>query len=97
MERTGLADGLPVILERRHVVAAHCRALTDAEVPGVTYKVWEGRFHLDVEGAEQSIRAANLRSEEAKPLGTHQDTAAPLLTLGGFMRGHLPWWFERTW
>jgi GntR family transcriptional regulator len=96
MERVRLADGLPVILERRHVVASHCRILTDADVTGSIYKVWKEQFNLDVEGAEESIRAVNIRREEAKLLGTYPDTAALLVTSVGFMSGHVPLWFERT-
>jgi len=96
MQRVRLADGLPVILERRHVVASHCRTLTDADVTGSIYRVWKEQFNLDVEGAEESIRAVNLRREEAKLLGTYPDTAALLVTSVGFMRGHVPLWFERT-
>jgi DNA-binding GntR family transcriptional regulator len=76
MERVRLADGLPVILERRHVVASHCRTLADADLTGSIYKVWKEQFNLDVEGAEESIRAVNIRREETKLLGTYPDTAA---------------------
>ena len=38
----------------------------------------------------------NLRREEAKTLGTRQNTAGLLVTSVGFLRGHAPLWFERT-
>jgi GntR family transcriptional regulator len=96
MERLRLADGLPVILERRHIVAAHCRSLQKSDVTGSLYKTWKERFDFDVEGAEQSIRAVNLRRDEAETLGTRQNTAGLLITSVGFLRGHEPLWFERT-
>ena len=96
MERLRLADGLPVIFERRHIVAAHCKTLKKDDVRGSLYKVWKERYNLDVEGAEQSIRAVNIRREEATTLGTRQNAAALLVTSVGFLREHEPLWFERT-
>jgi GntR family transcriptional regulator len=96
VERLRLADGLPVILERRYVIAAHCRTLKTSDVRGSLYKVWKEQYNLDVQGAEQSIRAVNLRREEARALGTRQNTAGLLVTSVGFLTGHAPLWFERT-
>jgi len=96
MERLRLADGLPVIFERRHIVAAHCKTLKKEDVGGSLYKVWNGRYNLDVEGAEQSIRAVNMGREEATTLGTRQNAAGLLVTSVGFLRGRKPLWFERT-
>lgn len=96
LERLRLADELPVILERRHVIAAHCPTLKASEVQGSLYKAWKEQYKLDVEGAEQSIRAVNLGHEEAKALGTRQNTAGLLVTSVGFLVGREPLWFERT-
>lgn len=96
VERVRLADGLPVILERCHVVTAHCRTLTRDDVAGSLYQVWKGRYGLEVEGAEESIRAVNIGREDARAMGTRQNTAGLLVTSVGFMRGRVPLWFERT-
>jgi GntR family transcriptional regulator len=96
LQRLRLADDLPVILERRYIVAAHCPTLQKSEVEGSLYKTWKKRYSLDVEGAEETIRAVNLRGEEAKLLGTRQNAAGLLVTSVGFLRGHDPLWFERT-
>jgi len=96
IERLRLADGLPVIFERRHIVSAHCRALRKIDVQGSLYGIWKDLYHLDVEGAEQSIRAVNLNRDEARTLGTRQNTAGLLITSLGFLKGRVPLWFERT-
>jgi len=96
VERLRLADGLPVILERRYIVAAHCPTLKTNDVRGSLYKVWKAQYNLDVEGAEQNIRAVSLRREEARVLRTRQNTAGLLVTSVGFLSGHRPLWFERT-
>jgi GntR family transcriptional regulator len=96
LERLRLADGLPVILERRHIAARYCPALRPSDVAGSLYRVWKERYRLDVEGAEESIRAVNIRRGEATLLGARQNTAGLLVTSVGFLRGHEPLWFERT-
>jgi len=96
VERLRLADDLPVIFERRHVVAAYCPAMKKSDIEGSLYKLWTERYNLDIEGAEQSIRAVSIRREDAKTLGTRQNTAGLLVTSVGFLRGHAPLWFERT-
>jgi GntR family transcriptional regulator len=96
MERLRLADGLPVILERRHIVSKHCPTLNKSDVQGSLYGIWKDLYNLDVEGAEQSIRAVSLNHDEAKSLGTRQNTAGLLITSRGYLVGHDPLWFERT-
>jgi GntR family transcriptional regulator len=96
VERLRLADDLPVILERRHIIARHCPSLKNSDVAGSLYKVWKEQCNLDVEGAEETIRAVNIGRGEAKALGTRQNTAGLRVTSVGFLRGHQPLWFERT-
>jgi len=96
MERLRLADALPVILERRYVVASLGRKLKESDSRGSLSKTWKDRFNLDVEGAEATIRAFNLLKEEARILGTRQNAAGLLITSVGFLRGRKPLWFERT-
>lgn len=96
LERLRLADALPVILERRYILLALCPDLKTEDVKGSLYRVWRDAYNLDIEGAEQSIRAVNLNREEAKLLGTRQSTAALLVSSVGYLRGHSPLWFERT-
>jgi GntR family transcriptional regulator len=96
MERLRLADGKPVILERRHIVTSYCPTLKKSDVQGSLYAAWKDLYNLDVEGAEQSIRAVNLNPDESKTLAARQNTAGLLVTSLGFLKGHTPLWFERT-
>ncbi len=96
LERLRLADGLPVILERRHIAVRYCPRLNANDLGGSLYKVWKERYKLEVEGAEETIRAVNIRRSEATVLGTRQNTAGLLITSVGYLLGHVPLWFERT-
>ena len=67
IERLRLADGVPVILERRFVVAEFCPGLRRQDVAGSLYALWTGRLRLEIAGADQSIRAVALRGRDAGP------------------------------
>lgn len=96
LERLRLADSLPVILERRHIAARYCPRLNARDLGGSLYRVWKERYHLEVEGAEETIRAVNIRRSEAVVLHTRQNTAGLLITSVGYLVGHEPLWFEKT-
>lgn len=96
MERLRLADGLPVILERRFVAGARCPGLRRDRVGGSLYELWTKRYGLEIAGAEETIRAASLRGAEARLLGVRPGAAALEVTALGFLRGGEPLWWERT-
>jgi len=96
LERLRLADGMPVILERRYVVAEHCPALTEAEAAGSLYAAWVQKYQLPIEGADESIRAVNIRGSDARALRVRDGSAGMLVTSTGYLSGRRPLWFERT-
>jgi len=96
MERLRVADEIAVILERRYVVGAHCPYLSEADAAGSIYAVWTGRYNLEIEGADQSIRAVNITGPDARILSVREGAAGLLVTSVGYLDEHRPLWFERT-
>lgn len=96
MERLRMADGLPVILEKRYIVAAHCPDLTAEDVRGSLYRIWTERYGLTIEGADERIRAVNARGADARALKLRDGAAGMLIHSVGCMTGHRPLWSERT-
>lgn len=96
MERLRLADDLPVILEKRYVVVRHCPGLTREDVSGSLYKVWTERHNLDIEGADERIRAVNAQGADARALKLRDGAAAMLIQAEGFLAGGSLLWSERT-
>ncbi len=96
VERLRLADNLPVILERRYIVAEFCPGLTQADLEGSIYALWTNRYHLEVEGADERIRAVHLRGAEARALRVRDGAAGLLIRSVGYLKGARPLWFERT-
>lgn len=96
MERLRLADGLPVILEKRYVVAEYCPDLTAEDVRGSLYSVWTQRYYLPIEGADESIRAVNTRGADARLLKLRDGAAGMLIRSVGHLTGNRPLWSERT-
>jgi GntR family transcriptional regulator len=93
--RLRLADESPVILERRHVVAARGPKLSRAEWAGSLYAAWTEKG-LSIAGARQTIRAVNLAAEDARLLGARRGAAALLVLSTGYLTGDLPLWHEQT-
>jgi len=96
VERLRLADGLPVILERRHFVAGLCPGLHESDLAGSIYQLWRERFFLNIAGAEQTIRAVNVQGQDAELLRLQPGAASLLNTSTGFLEGRRCLWFEQT-
>ncbi len=96
MERLRLADGVPVIHERRWVPCELCRGLTRRELNGSIYTFWTARLGLSIGGADQLIRSVNIRAPESVLLGVRSGAAGFLVTATGYLADGRPLWSERT-
>ena len=96
LERVRLADGQPVIYERRHIVARFCSGMTKADAKGSLYGFWTTKCRLTISGADESIRAVNASPAQALVLGIKPNTACLLVIATGFMEGGIPLWHEET-
>lgn len=94
-ERLRLADGVPFILERRHVVARLCPGLTRKKLEGSLYALFVRTYGLTVTTAHQTIRAVSLPAADAARLGVPAGAAALWVrAVGSTDRG--PLWIEDT-
>jgi GntR family transcriptional regulator len=96
VERLRLADNVPVILERRYIVEQYCPDLTRADLAKSLYGIWTERYRLTIEGADERIRAVNLRGAEARALQVRDGSAGLLIHSAGYLAGGKPLWSERT-
>jgi GntR family transcriptional regulator len=96
MVRLRLADGVPVILERRWVVSSRCPGLERADLSGSLYALWTERYRLRVEGADQTILAVLVEGAEARALKVRPGSPGLLGISTGFLEGGAPLWHERT-
>jgi GntR family transcriptional regulator len=96
VERLRLADGAPVILERRFVVESLCPGLHQRDFGGSLYGLWTDRYKLEIAGADQTIRAASIRGLDARLLGVSGGAAGLVVRSVGWLRGGKPLWWERT-
>jgi GntR family transcriptional regulator len=96
MERLRLIDGLPVILERRDVMASLCPDLDKKDLTGSLYALWTDGYGLKLEGADQSIRAVAIDGPDARTLDVPPGTAGLLVSSTGYVDGGAPLWTERT-
>lgn len=96
LERLRLADGMPVILERRLIAAALCPGMRKRDAAGSLYALWTDRYHLNISGADGAIRAVNIATPDARLLRVAKGAAGLLVTSTGFLSGGQPLWHERT-
>jgi GntR family transcriptional regulator len=96
VERLRLADGVPVILERRFVVESLCPGLRQKDFGASLYGLWTGRFRLEIAGADQTIRAAAIRGGDARLLDVSGGAAGLVVQSVGWLRDGKPLWWERT-
>ncbi len=96
MERLRLADGVPVILEHRFVVAAHCRKLTKTQASGSLYTAFTKSHGLNIIGADEIIRAVCLDARESRQLKVAAKSPALEVVAVGHVGNGSPLWSERT-
>lgn len=96
MERLRLLDGVPTIVETRHVVRALCPELSADDCAGSLYDVWTTRHGLRLAGAVQTISAAV--SDAADAAHFQRPPGSPLLVAEaiGRVAGGAALWHERT-
>lgn len=96
MQRLRLADGIPVILEHRYVVADCCPNLTKTHAKGSLYQAFTETHGLNIAGADEIIRAVLLKASEARYLQVSARTPALEVVSVGFLKDSKPLWWERT-
>lgn len=93
--RLRLADGIPVILERRWVSTDTFAGLTRQELRGSFYALCQHKYGLRVAESDQTIRAVKLTGQDAKLLGTSSGSPALLVSAVGYSGPTAIWW-EKT-
>jgi GntR family transcriptional regulator len=93
--RLRLADGIPVILERRWLPAALFPGLKRGELRGSIYCVIAEKYHLEITESDQTIRALGIRGSDAKLLQVPSGSAGFPVSAAGYARDRAVWW-ERT-
>ena len=93
--RLRLADGIPVILEHRHLRASACPELSREDLAGSLYDRLQQEPETLLKGSEQTIRAKNLDLGEARMLEVPPGSAALWIhAVGQSEKGAL--WVEDT-
>lgn len=95
MERLRLADGVPIIFERRYVPLALAPQLEREHAAGSMYDALTAQG-TEIAGAEQRMRAVSLTEGEASSLGVKPGEPALRVVGTGFTTQNRPLWWEET-
>jgi GntR family transcriptional regulator len=93
--RLRLADGVPVILERRWVPTDIFSGLSRQELRGSFYALCRDKYGLRIAESDQTIRAVKLMGQDAKVLEARSGSAAFLVSAAGYSGARAAWW-EKT-
>lgn len=93
--RLRLADGAPVILERRWLPAELFPNLNRRELKGSVYRLIAEKYGLEITESDQTIRAISIRGADAELLQAPAGSAGFLVSATGYA-GERPIWRERT-
>jgi GntR family transcriptional regulator len=96
LTRLRLASAVPVILERRFVVARLCPRLSRKDASGSLYRAWTETHGLEIAGARQTIRAVTIAGEDRRLLAAPRASAGLLVVAVGLAGAGHPLWWERT-
>jgi GntR family transcriptional regulator len=96
MRRLRLADGVPVILERRFVPARLCPSLRREAAADSLYEFFSVSCGLRILSADEVIRAINIPAADARLLGVTEGSAGLLVSCVGYLSDRVPLWWEQT-
>ncbi|MGD0470011.1 MAG: GntR family transcriptional regulator [Terriglobales bacterium] len=93
--RLRLADGVPVILEKRWVPISIFPGLSRQELRGSFYALCRQKYKLRIAESDQTIRAVRLLGKDAVTLETRSGSPAFLVSAVGYSGPTATWW-EKT-
>ncbi len=96
IERLRKANGAPMILEDRYVVARYCPDLLQHDLNGSLYALFEQVYGLNVTRTEETIQAVILNDYQAGLLGVSSGAAGLVVSAVGYVDDDQPLWWETT-
>ncbi len=92
-ERLRLADDIPMIVERRYLVAEQCEGIGEEDLRGSIYSFLTEKKRLRIVGAEELVRAVSIGARDADLLHCKRGQAGFLMLSTGYAEPSIPVWF----
>ncbi|MDC7227656.1 MAG: GntR family transcriptional regulator [Spirochaetales bacterium] len=96
IERLRKANGSPMILEDRFIVAKYCPGLFEHSLKGSLYAIFEETYGLNITSTDETIQAVILDDYQADLLGVESGMAGFLVSAVGYIDDETPLWWETT-
>jgi len=96
VERLRLADGEPLILERRYVAERCCSGFLQQDLAGSLGTLWRRHYGLEIGNVVHSLRAVHASESEAELLEVDCGAACLSVTSVGQLASGVALWSERS-
>ena len=96
MKRLRMADGSPMILSHRFILASVCPGLTAEDMKGSFFGLLRERFNVRMIGADEIYRAVIIQGREAELLQVPSGEPGFLVTTTGFLDEERILWIEHA-
>ena len=96
IERLRLVDGIPTILERRHIVEKYCPDLNKSDLEGSVFSLLTDKYHLKIVGADQIIKSVIIGDRDREVLKVSDMESGFQVSAVGYIEGGIPLWSENT-
>jgi GntR family transcriptional regulator len=96
LKRLRYGSGIPMLLETRYINLQYCPNITDQDLSGSLYQIYEEGYGIKLLGAKQHLRIVFLTEEEARLPHCGKSNPAYLVTGVTFSDGMVPMEYEES-
>jgi GntR family transcriptional regulator len=96
LKRLRYGSGIPMLLETRYINLQYCPNITDQDLSGSLYQIYEEGYGIKLLGAKQHLRIVFLTDEEARLLHCGKSNPAYLVTGVTFSDSMVPMEYEES-
>jgi len=96
LKRLRYGSGIPMMLETRYINLRHCPNITNQDLSGSLYQIYEEGYGITLSGAKQHLRIVFLTEEEAGLLHCGKSNPAYLVTGVTYSDSMVPMEYEES-
>jgi GntR family transcriptional regulator len=96
IKRLRLADGKPMILEHRLIMAQYCPDFKESYLTESIFEIFSTKYNLNIIGSDEKILPMNANEEQASLLNMKANEACFMVASKGIMTDSSILWYEQS-